>query len=215
MLCWTPEHPLCDFRKLLAVSQRDSLQGETALTEVATRIELRTYKSLSGQYPSLLASKLWSFCPRTPVASTRAFVSFTAYQPQLLSEGHSTFPVPFPAGLNLRAGLLQPRSLRLMAPSPRYSSGYQQANCQHPFPRCHYGSSAQFPATSVFPLSGAPSQMQPRTCLCSVSSCQIWPVILACWGPSSNTSAVPSSLSSANLIHMLSAALAKPLIKND
>lgn len=134
MLCWTPEHPLCDFRKLLAVSQRDSLQGETALTDIATRIELRTYSSLSGQYPSLLASKLWSFCPRTPVASTRASVSFTAYQPQLLSEGHSTLPVPFPAGLNRRAGLSQPRSLRLMAPSPRYSSGYQQANCQHPLP---------------------------------------------------------------------------------
>lgn len=79
---------------------------------------------------------------------------------------------------------------------------------------CHYGSSALFSATSVFPLSGALSQMQPRTCLRSVSSRQIWPVILACWGPSSNTSAVPSSLlSSANLIHMLSAALAKPLIK--
>lgn len=123
-------------------------------------------------------------------------------------------PCLFPSGT-------QPQDRSVAASIPQANGPKSQVLIRGPASKlptspspCHYSSSALFPATSGFPQSGAPSQMQHRTCLRSVSSRQIWPVILACWGPSSNTSAVPSSLlSSANLIHMLSAALAKPLIK--
>lgn len=66
MLCWTPEHPLCDFRKLLAVSQRGSVQGGTALMEVATRIELRTYKSLSAPVSQSAGLQALGFLPQNP-----------------------------------------------------------------------------------------------------------------------------------------------------
>lgn len=81
MLCWTPECRLCDFSELLAMSQRGRLQGGMALMEVTTALREGPTASYQPQYPSLLSFRLRGSCPRTPVASPKAFVSFTSCQP--------------------------------------------------------------------------------------------------------------------------------------